>query len=63
MLHFVAAYIIVLDRAETHCRKTLYTTNPFVEHLAVDVLPGILDKGPCHDFCPKSVPGVPGAVP
>jgi hypothetical protein len=26
-----------------HCKKKLYTTSQFVEHLAVDVLPHILD--------------------
>jgi hypothetical protein len=26
------------------CRKKFYTTNQFVEHLAVDVLPRILDR-------------------
>ena len=26
------------------CRKTLYTTNQFIEHIAVDVLPGIIEQ-------------------
>jgi hypothetical protein len=26
------------------CRKKLYTTNQFIEHIAVDVLPAIIDK-------------------
>jgi len=27
-----------------HCSKSLYTINQFVEHLANDVLPGILER-------------------
>jgi hypothetical protein len=26
-----------------HCRKKLYTTNQFIEHIANDVLPGIIE--------------------
>jgi hypothetical protein len=27
-----------------HCRKLLYTNNQYLSHLAIDVLPGILEK-------------------
>ena len=27
-----------------HCKKVLFTTNQFIEHIAVDVPPGILER-------------------
>jgi hypothetical protein len=31
-----------------HCRKILYTVNQYLSHLAIDVLPGIMERALCQ---------------